>query len=290
MPLPSVRARLLAAAAALCALVAGLPATDADAAARSSQLRIGTYNVISRAPLDTFEAAVSRVKPQVDLLGLQEIGMNEKNWWLLGDPAWGYYRPPALQQNPVIWNRGRLELVSAEGVQLSEAGSVEPLDGPYDETKLPNWATVVRLRDLATGELVTAINVHLVAYAISAGRFIPERPRTARLYRSQLRALVGVVAAERRIADDVYVLGDFNAGYEEDLRTRRGALPVRQLGAIGFRSMWEHSRLLPRSYGTHDNGALIDQVWHPTQPVATRILRGVRGSDHRPVVATYAAG
>ncbi|MDF1605041.1 endonuclease/exonuclease/phosphatase family protein [Nocardioides sp. YIM 152315] len=284
-------ARLVSAVTSLCALAVVLPAGAGHAAqAEPVELRIGTYNVISRATLETFEAAVSRVKPHVDVLGLQEIGMNEKNWWLLDDPAWGYYRPPALQQNPVIWDRGRFEFVSGDGALLSEADLVEPLSGAYDEPKSANWATIVRLRDLATGELVTFVNVHLVAYAISAGRFIPERPRTARLYRQQLRTLVGVVGLERQTSSAVYVLGDFNAGYEEDLRTHRRALPVRQFGAIGFRSMWERSRVLPRRFGTHDNDSLIDQVWSPARPLTTRIMRGVRGSDHRPAIGTYAVG
>lgn len=277
----------LTAFAAAGGLLLAVPAAQASPT-DPTQLRIGTFNVISRASTDTFAAAVGQVKPAVDVLGLQEVGMNSKNWWLRSDETWGYYRPPALQQNPVIWDESQFDFVSGTGVLLSEATSVEGLTGYGEEPKTANWATVVRLRHLASGQVISFINVHLVAYAIRGGSFIPERPRAAALYRTQLRALVAAVAAEARTSSAVYVLGDFNAGYREDIRTHRRNLPVRQLGAIGFHSMWERSDLLGRRLGTHDNGALIDQVWSPTAALSTQIMTWVQGSDHRPAIATYA--
>jgi endonuclease/exonuclease/phosphatase (EEP) superfamily protein YafD len=290
---PAVRPLTRALLHALAAVVAATTVLVAAPAAQASptdptQLRVGTFNVISRASTDTFATAVSQVKPQVDVLGLQEVGMNSKNWWLRSDDAWGYYRPPALQQNPVIWDESQFDFVSGTGVLLSDATSVEGTTGYGEEAKTANWATVVRLRHLASGQVVSFVNVHLVAYAIRGGRFIAERPRAAALYRTQLRALVAAVAAESLTSSAVYVLGDFNAGYREDVRTHRRNLPVRQLGAIGFHSMWEQSPLLRRRLGTHDNGSLIDQVWSPSAPVSTQIMSWVQGSDHRPAVATYA--
>jgi exonuclease III len=294
---------LTAAVLALSALAATTASTEAAAPAAAQpaharkydplQVRIGTFNVISRATVETFQSAISRLKgpapgpsPYVDVLGLQEIGMNEKNKWLIADANWGYYRPPQLQQNPVIWDRRQLDFVSGEGVKLSEGDRIEGRNGGGEEAKTPNWATVVRLFHRATGQQLTFINVHLLTGTIKGGTFVPGRPRAKKMYLHQLRTLLDTVRAERSRSDQVYVLGDFNSGYKEDVRAGKRQLPVKQFKKIGFRSVWANSPLLSKKYGTHSN-ALIDQIWNPSSPVATQILTDIRGSDHKPAVGTY---
>ncbi|MCW2791896.1 MAG: hypothetical protein JWO76_994, partial [Nocardioides sp.] len=74
---------------------------------------VGTYNIQSRTSLDEFEVAADEFKQRVDVGGLQEIGANVKNKYLLSDWTWGYYRPEELQQNPVIWDTKVFDLVEA---------------------------------------------------------------------------------------------------------------------------------------------------------------------------------
>lgn len=282
---------LTAAVLVLSALAATSASTAAPAPGHARkadplQVRIGTYNVISRATVDTFKNVVTQVKPSVDVLGLQEIGMNDKNKWLIADYNWGYYRPPQLQQNPIIWDRRQLDFVSGGGVKLSDPHRVEGRNGGGEEAKTPNWATVVRLFHRASGHQLSFINVHLLTGTVKGGKFVPGRPQAKKLYLKQLRTLVKTARAERSTSDEVFVLGDFNAGYKEDIRAGKKQLPVKQFKKIGFRSVWEKSPLLSKKYGTHSN-ALIDQIWNSGAPVSTQILTNVKGSDHRPAIGTY---
>ena len=251
------------------------------------QVRVGTYNIISRASLDTFKKAVTAVKPSVDVLGLQEIGMTAKNKWLIGsDRNWGYYRPPALQQNPVIWDRTKFDFVTGKGVRLSKRRKIEKRGGRGLQAASPNWASVVQLFHRASGRQITVVNVHLLSGTIKGGRPVPGRPKAFKIYRKELAKAVKLVKAERSVSDDVFILGDFNSGYEADVKRTHKALPVKRFHRIGYRSMWKGSPLLSKRYGTRGS-ALLDQIWYPTRPASTQILRKVRGSDHRPAVATY---
>lgn len=285
---------LTAAALAVSALVATSASTgtaaSAPAHARKAdplQVRVGTYNVVSRATVDTFKNVVTQVKPSVDVLGLQEIGMNDKNKWLIAsDYHWGYYRPPQLQQNPIVWDRRQFDFVSGTGVKLSDPHRIEGRNGGGEEAKTPNWATVVRLFHRASGRQLSFVNVHLLTGTVKGGKFVPGRPQAKKLYRTQLRSLIQTTRSEAAANDEVFVLGDFNSGYKEDIREGRKQLPVKQFKKLGFRSVWEKSPLLSKKYGTHNN-ALIDQIWNPAAPVSTQILTSVKGSDHRPAVGTY---
>jgi endonuclease/exonuclease/phosphatase (EEP) superfamily protein YafD len=285
---------LTATALALSALVATTASTGAAAPAPAharkaepTQVRIGTYNIISRATVDTFKKVITQVKPSVDVLALQEIGLNDKNKYLISDFNWGYYRPPQLQQNPVIWDRTQLDFVSGEGVKLSDGHSIEGRNGGGEEAKTPNWATVVRLFHRATGQQISIINVHLLTGTVKGGKFVPGRPRAKQMYLTQLKNLIATAKSEQAKSNEVFVMGDFNSGYKEDIREGKKQLPVKQFKKkLGWQSMWAKSPLLSKSYGTHSN-ALIDQIYHPGAPVATQILTSVQGSDHRPAVGTY---
>ena len=84
----------------------------------------------------------------------------------------------------------------------------------------------------------------------------------------------------------VFVTGDFNVGYEADLKWHLNAMPYKRFGAIGLTSMWKGSTYLPKPYGTHED-ALIDQVWTTRPAETTTIVRNITQSDHFPAVATY---
>lgn len=287
--------RVLTAAALTISALAAAPATAAQVepgaahqrAADPLQIRVGTYNINVRASTETLKRAVSQVKPYVDVLGLQEITTMAKTRWLLSaDRNWGYYNPPQARQNPVIWDRNQLDFLSGRAVKLSNPRKVERRKRGGAEIAGRNWATVVHLFHRATGQRISFINVHLVHGAVSNGAPAKGRPKAFRLYRSQLAKVVRAAKSERSVSDQVYVLGDFNSGYEADAKHKRKKLPVKRFRKIGFKPMWKGSSLLPKRYGTH-GAALLDYVWNPDRPVSTQILKSVRGSDHRPAVATY---
>lgn len=252
-------------------------------------LLIGTFNIRSAVSVAQFKSAIDEFKPYVEVAGLQEIGANDKNKYLQADRDWGYYRPPALQQNPVIWRRDLFDFVSAKGVKIADGRDLGHENGP--RVKGDSWATQVRLLDRTSGEQITVINVHLLHGAVKAGHKWPGRPRHYRLYTDQVRGLKEAVQAERADAtgsadDRIYVLGDFNVGYVADAKWHRKKLPFRKFKKLGMQSMWQDSRYVRKSFGTH-NDALIDQIWNTQQPTSTKILRKIKESDHRPAYATY---
>ena len=269
-------------------LLAALPAAAAPAprvAAVDQALRIGTYNIRAGVSQAEFEGAVSAVKPQVDVLGLQEIGATDRGTYLAADSTWGYYRPPALQQNPILWDRALFDFAGAKGYLIAEK---RDLGGEHsgDEAKGDSWATVVRLVQRATGQQLSFVNVHLVRGAVKGGLPAPDRPKLFRLYTDQVSGTVAAIKAERAVSDEVFVLGDFNVGWEADFKRKHKKLPFKRFKGINLRSMWQGSPLLPKSYGTH-NDALIDQVWSTRDSSSEAILRGIKASDHWPAVATY---
>lgn len=286
-------------ALALGTTVAVTPATaqpqgpDTARAAAGSDLRIGTYNIRAGVALDDFKRVVDEFKPHAEVIGLQEIGSNDRNKYLVADHDWGYFRPRELQQNPVIWRRDLFDFIGADGVKIADA---RDLHGEHtgDEAKGDSYATVVRLHDRESDEKLSFINVHLVRGAVKGGRPAPGKPNLFKLYTDQVAGLIRAVKAERsaldgagnKLFDRVYVMGDFNVGFEADQKWHLRKLPYRKFKKIGYRSMWQNSPFLHKSYGTHRD-ALIDQVWNNEDSASEEIHREIQASDHSPAVAVY---
>ncbi len=286
---------LVLAATALAALTGTAPAaaTAVDGsrgAATTAALRIGTYNIRSGESYDEFKAGVTEFRPYVDVAGLQEIGANTKNQWLRAQHAWGYCQAPHLQQNPVIWDRSRFDHLEC-GEYLLARGRTIPNGNPgADQVRADSYATLVRLRDRATGQPISFINVHMASGAIKGGRKWPGRAALFRMYKDQQASLVRAQALESARDVDgqhplVFVLGDFNVGYKADLKWQVKGLPYRTFTRAKLVSNWRDWDL-SRTQGTH-NDALIDQVWHASPASSSKILTWIRHSDHRPPVATY---
>ena len=299
---PAFRSLLAVAALSISALTLG-PSLSADASARlpggghervptpqELTLRDGSYNIRAGVSQGDFEKAIDTLKGSglVDVLGMQEIGSNNRNKYLQKDRTWGYYRPPQLQQNPVIWRRETYDFVSAQGYRIATARN---LHGEHsgDSDKGDSYATAVRLVQRASGQQLTFINVHLVRGAVKGGRPAPGRPYLFKLYTDQVSGLVAAIKDERARqspSDRILVQGDFNVGYVADAKRHNKLLPYRKLSALGLTSMWKGSKYLTTPYGTHQD-ALIDQVWTTGPAASTTIVRSIKQSDHRPAVATY---
>ena len=265
------------------------PHSPVVARADTPQLRIGSYNFMAAKPLPKFIAAMKRFKPYVDVAGLQEMGMTSRSKWLLKDPSWGYYRPPALQQNPIIWRRSAFDFVSAKGMKIADKRNLGTEHGAGSESKGNTYATVVHLRDIASGQQISFMNVHLVHGAIKRTDPYPGRPRTYRLYLAQVKGLIAAIKTERANPANtggVYVTGDFNISYRPDAHDKKKNLPYASMRRIDMHSLWAHSWVLSRNRGSHGT-CLYDEVWNTGRPVSAKILRTIKGSDHYPVVATY---
>jgi hypothetical protein len=256
------------------------------ARAETAQMRLGTYNILARARLDRFKSAIDRYKQMVDVAGLQEIGSNDRHRYLRKDRHWGYYRPPTLQQNPIIWRRGAFDFVSARPYKIADPAYIGNELGRGDQTYPRSLATIVRLVHRASGQQVSLINVHLISGTVKGGRPVKSRPRAHRLFTRQVAGTVRAIKDERAHSDRVYVLGDFNIGYVEDAKWRLRKHPFRRYTRIGLSSMWKGSRYLKTEFGTH-NDSLIDGVWTTGRAAGTFISRKIRVSDHRAAVATY---
>lgn len=287
---PAILAASALVAISVPAASAGDASSPLQAQASGPRLRVGTYNFFAYRPLNKFIPAMKRFKKHVDVAGLQEIGMTSRSKWLLKDHSWGYYRPPALQQNPIIWRRSAFDFVSAHGIKIAEGRRLGNENPGGKQSKQDSYATVVHLRHVASGQQISFINVHLMHGAIKRTAPYPGRPRTYRLYLDQLSGLVATVKAEKADTSNtggVYVTGDFNISFRPDFADKKANLPYRSMRRVGLRSLWQHSWVLSHKRGTLGNG-LFDEVWHTTRPVSAEILHKIKGSDHVPAVATYA--
>ncbi len=263
-------------------------------AGASASVRVLTYNIRAAMSVDRFAAAVHAVLPYGDIVALQEVNTKPKGarierlrasgWESWRDVRTGYFLDPtrgSATQTPVLWRASRFDFVSAEPVRIS---APVRLKGELSKNRgNGRWVSVVRLRDRSTGQPLAIVNTHLVQGAVKAGRKVKHRPRTWRLYRSQVAAVASIAVKERARGQQVYLVGDFNSDYVSDAKRGKRTFPVRRFRAIGFTSMWATSR--PKK-GTRGR-AFLDQVFTWQRPVSTRVLRKVRLSDHSPAVATY---
>jgi endonuclease/exonuclease/phosphatase family metal-dependent hydrolase len=267
-------------------LGAGAIVAPADAATTAAgPMRVMTYNIRAGVSQASFQAAITAAKPLADVIGLQEIGQTDKHRFLLKDADWGYYRPPALQQNPVIWRRDLFDFVDARGVKIAEE---RDLGSEYPGVHRASYATVVRLRARSTGQQVAFVNVHLLHGSVKMGLPIPGKPRSFAYITEQIDGTTALLQDERGSYGNaaVYVLGDLNVSYKPDERVQHPSLPFRRFGGIGLTSMWKSSPYLSRSYGTRGT-ALLDQVWSDRPASSTTIVTAIKQSDHYPAVATY---
>lgn len=248
-------------------------------------VRIATFNIRSDRTFEQFKRGIDQLKPRVDVAGLQEIAEAEKNQYLIDDEEWGYYRPPEFRQNPVIWDTSVFDFVSTPttGYRIALGREVEAKTGGT-EIKDHTYATVVRLRHLLTGNVLSIVNVHLLSGSTQRGEPYPGRPRRFQMMVDQVAGLIRLVRSERKLGYEVYPLGDFNVSYVADRRVRRDDLPFKRFRRIEFQSMWEGGEL--EKEGTF-GPVYLDQVWSVREPFQREVARDIEVSDHYPAIATY---
>lgn len=260
------------------------PSTAGDDDPGVVPVEVATYNFQADRPLGKFKEAIDELKSRVAVAGLQEIADKNKNDYLMDDETWGYYRPPELRQNPVIWDTDVFELVELPGgYKIADGREIEDKTGGT-EYKEDSYATVVRLEHVATGNTVTIINLHLLSGASLVGKPWPDRPKRFALLVDQIQGSVRLIKREKEIDTEVFVTGDFNVGFQADFKVRHRKLPYKRYKRQGFRSMWGGGDLEQK--GTYEN-AYLDQIWATVAPLRREVARDIKGSDHYPAVATY---
>ncbi len=286
MRLSRSRLSALLASLALALPMAGVAtvATSPAEAAGAQRLKVATYNVRAGVSTSTFRRVVDDLLPYAGVIGLQEVNSHEKEAVLGGlrSRGWGYFRASrgSGEQNPVLWRTSRFSKISARSVKT--AGARAGVGAHY--------ATVVRLRVRATGQKIAIVNVHLPPGAIKGG--LPSRSNPGRFdrYADELVATRRVAQAERRVGSTrrrVFVTGDLNSAWVADRKHLHRRLPIRIFRGADMPSMWATERP-SGGRGTHES-SLIDQVYSQKKALDSRVLFGIRGSDHFPALATYAA-
>ena len=264
------------------------PAPDVAAAGGIASsgvpVRVGTYNIRAGVGDADFTGGVSELLPRVDVAGFQEIVRRDRQAWLSERPGWGFFRPWQTGANPVVWRSSMFDLLDGHGALLAhgrDIGDEKAAKGHYLRNQ---YATVVHLQHVDTDQEVTVIDVHLLAGAVSAGRRRHDRPLMFGFYRDEVKSLAAVVDAERAHGP-VWVIGDFNIGYDADVRWHRKAMPHARLTPLGMVSLWRDCGTGGR--GTH-GPQYIDQIWSQDPADRCEVAYDVTHSDHFPVIGTYA--
>lgn len=292
MGFANARATAVAVVCTFSVLVAG-PGAAASAStaggegsSSASSLNIGTYNIRAGVTVEAFRGAVTALVPYADVIGLQEVNSKSKQAVLAEVPGWDFFRPPRFygEQKPIMWNEAVFSEVSSRSVEIGPEADIGNEVPGKDGYIKPQYASVTRLLHRASGQPISIVNLHLVPGAVKAGRKWPGRTNLFRYYTRELAVALQVVTAEAAWGE-VFVLGDYNAGWVADERNRKPRLPFMRFRGLGMRSMWETERPAAR-VGTHRD-ALIDQVFTDRPAARAGVLSHITFSDHVPAVATY---
>ena len=297
VPLRTVRTAAVAATAvALGASVLTAPPATAVSAqpqphARATTLRIGTFNIDSTVSTATWKAAASRFLPTVDIAGMQEVAGKEKKAAITSMPGIGSFIPGTGNQDPIMWNTSRYRLVSGREARTAAGRRVENGHGSGYVHQKSTIASVARLSDVATGEPLSVINVHLLPGAVNRGKKVKGRRLRFRMYRDQVANLSRIVATEQAWSGGrVWVLGDFNDNYVSDRLFHKHRLAYSTLRRGRMICSWEARPVLRGGHGSGTrSGSYLDQIWAMQHAASVTVLRQsqFRVGEHYPLVSTY---
>ena len=260
---------LLASLVAMFLLVAPIgevPAAHPDRDRAPAGIRVGTFNVDRDRGYDAWRRTVVAFRGHVDVAGLQEVDTARKRHFLSAGGRWGAYaRTPGRDDNPVVWDRHVFRRTGAGAVRI-------------DGRRGSSYATLVRLVHRRTGTPYAVLNVHL-AWGHGPAQRLHRR--------EQLAGLARAAGREEAAGRVVLVVGDFNVNHRNEQRDGRSGSPSRRLRPAGLVSAWESERLRPDGGSSTRGAGYIDQVWAPARARGVRVLRGLSGGQHHPVVARY---
>ncbi|MGZ4451356.1 MAG: hypothetical protein ACXVD1_00335 [Nocardioides sp.] len=279
-------------------LLSGQPSASAAAAdpaplqahARSTALRIGTFNLDADVPLDTWRTAVGQFLPYTDIAGMQEVAGKAKKEVLEGLPGIGSYVPQHTQ-DPILWNDSLYSLVGGRSAPMAAGRRVEAPVGRGTIWQPTKKATVARLRNRATGQVLSVIDVHMLHQAVDKGKPVKGVPRRVRMYKDQVKGLDRIIATERSWSGGrVWVLGDFNDNYMADKELHRRALAYSHLHRHHLVASWEtRGRIKPGRGTSTGNGSYLDAIYALQPAASVRVLRQSRFDigQHYPLLSSY---
>jgi hypothetical protein len=245
----------------------------------STRIDVTTANVRTgiggrRARLD-----VARAARRATIVAAQEMWHRRPGE--VAPPGWRGFQPTgpigACRGNMTLWRRDVWRRGNAYAYVLNRSTLF-----PY----APTCATVVILRNRATGLVVPIVNVHLIPHVEVAGR--PRNlPARIALYRHDMDRVArrATLIAARR--GRVIVGGDWNVDYSADRRVRFSAFPYAHL----WRRFDTHWAKLAPTGPTHGSRR-IDALWWSEaggfRPVDSDTIRHTY-SDHNFVRLTLTA-
>jgi endonuclease/exonuclease/phosphatase family metal-dependent hydrolase len=263
----------------------------------ASTVKIASFNIRAGTTTQDFSQGVHGLLPKADIIGLQETNTKDKAMVLanLASQGWDFYRQyrtdisahphqGGTEQQPVLWRSDRFTCTYAGPALLSGIYLLHGEKPAFDDDRT-HYFTLVHLVDNVTGQRIAIINIHLIPGVISSGLPVRGIPRHWDLYQKQLTNVIAEAQREQGWGT-VYVLGDFNSGYLQDVAHDHKGLPYRSFRAIGYKSMWATET--PASGRGSRQHALIDQVYTARKAKKAHVVFSLRGySDHKPVVAQY---
>lgn len=288
---------LLISGQATAAAPAATPRTASTAAAPAERaaapLRIGTFNIDAKLPLDRWRQAAGDFIPLVDIGGMQEVAGRQKAAALRSVPGIDSYVSNRFLQEPIFWNTNLFTLIQGRSPRIAKGRYVEGLYGHGTLYRRSTLATVVRLRSRTTGRTISVIDVHLIECAVDNGKRVRSVPRRFAMYKDEVRGLGKVVAQEKKWAQGpVWLLGDFNDNYAADKRVRNPKLAYAAMRRRHLVASWEaiKGKLKPgQGSGARGKGSYLDVIWSTQHAASVSVLREERFhvGQHYPVVSTY---
>ena len=233
-------------------------------------LDVGTWHVDIGSPPETTSAAIGAVwsaHPGLHVLALQEVhGLR------LEPPAGvGAFHPDGSEgenDNALMWSQGRLELLDAYPLRLSESGWLTREGGRASRRVAP----VALLRDLFDDSRHAVVSVHLSA-SLEANR----------IYAESLQSLGNHADTLQRLGFRVHVGGDWHVDALVD-DGQHDSWPEAAIGDL-LRSAWRSCGAGPGA-GTQ---RLVDD-WRSTADADTVHAYDSAASAHRLVVARLVTG
>lgn len=287
--------------------------SNAAPSSDSQSIRLATYNIlgsshkragakIGGSVKDRAERATKVIKGKAgvkafDIVGVQEMRPDQYRMFNKMLPGYNKY-PKKSSQRTIYFVASRFQLLKGGSVGYPSYGDIGLNPG-----RTAPW---VLLKDKKSGKDFYVINAHLPAFNLDAGSDTKggalKRERGAKILHDW---------AKNRYAEGkpVFIIGDFNSGYQIGLNGRNGLPSDRDVALNGDRSRLPYCILtqntfLQNTYDVSENrnahcpiaeGGPIDHIY--ATPSSIRLLSWTdvpannsiirKASDHRPVVIEF---
>lgn len=267
--------------------------------------KIRSWNIYEK-NVSTFKSSVKTVAGASDIMGMQEVHKVSHHSTIKSKLTCDScsYKGVFLGKsedavtstsNPIVWNKSKFTKPSGTSSGYKKVCSYT---GPFKDNtsddhfsaKYYNW---VKLKNNATGGFVYVINTHTVASIESKGSPIVDNKERIACFNKHMDAMTAQIQTFKNTGSPVFVLGDMNINYRQDIVVKSPTFPVARLGALEMKAAWEISNLagIPENMGSQSaNNRIIDYIYilqnSKVAQTAADISTERYGSDHSPVTST----